>query len=387
MKIINLFFKKYWEKILLAIIIIVVIVGIVNLSFRVYDKYRKNLINDPNWLRENVELVKNKEEIYEVKKDGDVSIFNKNYQDIIEEKIDELKDSSFYTLEKPLLIYNPFGTANLSYYLYYTGNDENLEYKIETEGYNSFEKEIEHKDGNEYQLMGFVPGKLNTLTLTSDNKTYRFAITTPKSETNIDTQFEVIDGSSNEKLTDGLYAVLGYDKNYNSNIYLYDNGGTLRNELVLKSYRTDRIIFDDDYMYYAYKKNGIVKVNDLGKIEEFYDLGNYIMHHDMVYDKDNNRLVILVNEKNTDTIEDIVITLDLETKKVGKIIDMKDLLPEFYLNAVKPEGKNTYGGDELDWIHLNSLSLIGNDIVLSSRELSTIIYVSELIQNRLLNIY
>ena len=130
-------------------------------------------------------------------------------------------------------------------------------------------------------------------------------------------------------------------------------------------------------MYYAYNKKGIVKVNDLGKIEKFYDLGNYTMHHDMVYDEDNNRFVILVNEDGTDTIEDIVITLDLDTGKVKKILDMKDLLPEFYLNAVKPEGKNTYGGYELDWIHMNSLSLIGdNDIVLSSRELSTIIYIS-----------
>lgn len=115
-------------------------------------------------------------------------------------------------------------------------------------------------------------------------------------------------------------------------------------------------------MHYAYNKKGIVKVNDLGKIEKFYDLGNYTMHHDMVYDEDNNRFVILVNEDNTG--------------KVKKILDMKDLLPEFYLNAVKPEGKNTYGDYELDWIHMNSLSLIGDDIVLSSRELSTIIYIS-----------
>ena len=129
-------------------------------------------------------------------------------------------------------------------------------------------------------------------------------------------------------------------------------------------------------MYYAYSKKGIVKVNDLGKIEDFYDLGNYTMHHDMVYDEDNNRFVILVNEDDIDTIEDIIITVDLDTKKIEKIVDMKDLLPEFYLNAVKPEGKNTYGGYELDWIHLNSLSLIGDDIVLSSRELSTIIYIS-----------
>ena len=376
MKKIGQFFKKHWKKFLLAIIIIAVIVVIIYLSFRAYDRYRENLLRDPTWIRENVNFVENDEGVYEVEKDEEISIFSEDYQNIIEEKIEELKDKDDYTLEDPLLILNPYGTGSLSYYLYYTDSEEDLDYKIETEGYSNFEKEISHKDSNEYQLIGFVPGETNTLTLTSGDEEYEFTITTPKSESDIDTQVEVVEGDSEEELTDGLYALLGHDKNYNSNIYLYDNEGVLREEFVLDSYRADRIIFEDDYMYYAYNKKGIVKVNDLGKIEEFYDLGKYSMHHDMIYNKDNNRFVILVNEDGTDTIEDVIITLDLDTKKVEKIVDMKDLLPEFYLNAVKPEGKNTYGGYELDWIHLNSLSLIGDDIVLSSRELSTIIYIS-----------
>lgn len=246
-----------------------------------------------------------------------------------------------------------------------TDSDKTLDYKIETEGYSDFEKEISDKDSNEYQLIGFVPGKTNTLILKSGDEEHEFTITTPKSIAEIDNQLEIVDGDSSEDLTDGLCAVLGHDKNYNSNIYLYDNEGVLREEFVLDSYRADRIIFDDDYMYYAYNKKSIIKVNGLGKIEKFCDLGNYTMHHDMVYDEDNNRFVILVNEDDTDTIEDIVITLELDTRKAKKILDMKDLLPEFYLNTVKPEGKNTYGGYELDWIHMNSLSLIGDDIVLS----------------------
>ena len=381
MKRIGQFFKKHWKKFLLAIVIIIIIAGIIYLSIRAYDKYRENLLRDPVWIRENVKLVKNDEGVYEVNKNKDISIFSEDYQNIIEEKIAELKDKADYTLEKPLLIYNPYGTGSLSYYLYYTDSDENLEYRIETKGYSDFEKEIEKKDNNEYQLIGFIPGETNTLTLKSGNKEHEFTITTPKSKALIENQLKVKNGDSKEELTEGLYAVLGHDKNYNSNIYLYDNEGVLREEFVLDSYRADRIIFDDDYMYYAYNKKGIIKVNDLGKIEEFYNLGNYTMHHDMVYDEDNKRFVILVNEDDTDTIEDIVITVDLDTKEVKKIIDMKDLLPEFYLNAVKPEGKNTYGGYELDWIHLNSLSLIDDDIVLSSRELSTIIYISDAYNN------
>ena len=58
----------------------------------------------------------------------------------------------------------------------------------------------------------------------------------------------------------------------------------------------------------------------------------------MVYDQD--QLVILASENGADTIEDLVIILDLTTGEINKIIDMKNLLPEFYLTAVKPEGGN-----------------------------------------------
>ena len=60
---------------------------------------------------------------------------------------------------------------------------------------------------------------------------------------------------------------------------------------------------------------------------------------------------------------------------------MKNILEDMYKTAVSPESGNTYGGDELDWIHLNSLDIIGNDIVLSSRELSSIIYIEDIYQN------
>ena len=385
MKKIGQFFKTNWKKLLVLIVVIAVIAGIVYLGFRAYDKYKDNLLNDPSWLSQNISLEKNSEGVYEVKKDEKISIFTINYQDVIEKKIEELKDQADYSLDSPLIIYNPYGTGNLSYYIYYTSdNDSKLDYTIKTDGYSDF-KETLTSDLNktkEYQLIGFVPGEVNTLTLietgsNGDEKEKSYTITTPKITGDIDSKLEVVDGNeSADELTDGLYALLGHDKNYNSNIYLYDNEGVLREEFVLDSYRADRIIFDGNYMYYAYNKKGIVKVNKFGKIEKFYDLGNYTMHHDMVYDEDNNRFVILVNENGADTIEDVIITVDLDSGNVEKILDMKDLLPEFYLNAVKPEGKNTYGGYELDWIHLNSLSLIGNDIVLSSRELSTIIYIS-----------
>ena len=68
------------------------------------------------------------------------------------------------------------------------------------------------------------------------------------------------------------------------------------------------------------------------------------MHHDYVYDKENNKFLILVNsDKAKDkTIEDLIISLDLETGKVEEIVDMKDLMPDIYKEAKMPEsGVNT----------------------------------------------
>ena len=150
------------------------------------------------------------------------------------------------------------------------------------------------------------------------------------------------------ELSDGLFAVFGLDKSFNSNIYLYDNDGVLRGELPLKNYRSDRIEQVGDELLYSYSKNGFMTVNQLGKITNLYSIGSYKQHHEFRYDEEHNELVILVNEDNDMTIEDVMISLDLETNEVKELVDMKDLLPQLYEKAVSPEEGNTYGGDELD---------------------------------------
>lgn len=371
--------SKKSHKILIIFVALILIIGILSIIFgrRIYNNYLKN--------DDEISFVYS-DGIYEVNKDDDTSIFTSDYQDTIEKKIDELKDDGNYTIDNPLIIYNPYGTGSLSYYIYYTSDeDSRLSYKISTDGYDDFERNLsnDYSLEKEFQLIGFVPGEVNELTLRETNKNNEvlektYEIKTPKLNEDIDTQLEVTDGDAEAELSDGLYTVLGHDKNYASNIYVYDNSGVLREEFVLDGYRADRVIFDDDYMYYPYKKRGIVKVNNLGKIVKFYDLGNYAMHHDMVLDDD--KLIILVNQDNTETIEDTVISLDLESGEVKQLFDMKNLLPEFYETAVNP-GENSYGTNTLDWIHINALSIIGDDVVLSSRELSTIIYVSDFESN------
>ena len=358
--------KKH-KKILIVILILLVIVGIGFGGYKYYEYYQDNRMNNENWLKRHISLEANSEGVYEVKTDEDMSIFNLAYQNVIEDKINDLKEND-YSLENPLIIYNPYGTASMSYYVYLGDGYDDLSYEIQTEGYTDYEHDLGKKE--EYQLVGFIPGEENILTISSGDNTFETKITTPKIENKVNLQLEKTDGDSDDKLTDGLYAVLGHDKNYEANIYLYDNEGVLRNELILDDYRADRIIFDGDYMYYPYESRGIMKVNSLGKIVKMYDLGKYRMHHDMILD--DNKLVILVDEVGKDTKEDVIITLDLDNGDIKKVVDMKDLLPELYEKAILPEDNKT-----LDWLHLNALTLKGDDLILSAREISTIIYLSD----------
>ena len=67
-------------------------------------------------------------------------------------------------------------------------------------------------DNKEYQLVGFIPGETNTLSITNGNITFETEITTPEIEDDFDIQVEKTDGDSNNELADGLYTVLGHDK-------------------------------------------------------------------------------------------------------------------------------------------------------------------------------
>ena len=90
-------------------------------------------------------------------------------------------------------------------------------------------------------------------------------------------------------------------------------------------------------------------------------------------------MIALNPSTNDDTIEDRVVSLNIKTGKTQELVNMKELLPEMYETAEGKGEKNTYGGDELDWIHLNSLSLMDDgSLLVSSRELSTIIKITDL---------
>ncbi len=319
-------------------------------------------------------------------------IFTEERQTSTKEEIDKKLSTTLYTPEAPLVYYNPFGTNLRSANIYFTTEQaSSVTYTISVEDQTipAFTRQLENGEENgvttnhAYQLVGFIPDMDNTVTLTFYNKDgaeigkNSFVIAIPKVETAAEQKLtveEVKDVEDNE-LTDGLFSVFyGRRNGQLVNIDLYDNDGILRGELYVDGYRTDRILFIDGYLYYSVDEDKIVKVNRLGQAEKIYQLGQYEMHHDMAYQEDRNSFVILANDTKQDTVEDMLIELNLETGEVSKLIDLKDILPEAYEKAVLPKGDK-----KLDWAHVNAIQFIEDDsVALSFRELSSIVKIGNI---------
>lgn len=314
------------------------------------------------------------------------NIYTKAYQTESEKQIAEWKAEKNYTVDNPLLVMNPYGTNTGAVYFYGVSEREvSAKCTVKVKGKEDYSYTLKNNSrGNtqEFLITGLVPGEKNKVTLTfydkNKNISYKeYFIVTVSADSEIPA---VSSTKTTQKLSNGLFAILGHDKTDNANIYLYDNSGTSRGKIPLNSYRSDRLLFINGQMAYSYEDDKIALVSRLGKVTKTFSIDGYELHHDFAYDKDNGKILCLVNDKAKDTIEDVLISVDIKSGKVKKLIDFEDYFKEIREAAKQRDGgKNTYGGSELDWIHLNSFDLLDDgSIVLSSREQSTVIKMEDI---------
>lgn len=310
--------------------------------------------------------------------------YNAEEQQKIADELEKKKESQEYTLSNMLIEYNPFGTNTQSLYVYFeTDSAVKVSYTIHVKeddiadfSRNVYQDE-EYQKEHEFQVIGLIPDTENTITFyitnedgSTDTKeiVYEMGSLYGEEAVQLDTDVK----QSADKLEDGLYVVLGNDSPSMDFMYYYDNNGVLRGEVPLLGYRSYRLIFDENSMYYSISEKKMAQVNRLGQVTKVYDLGNYKLHHDYVFDENGNML-ILATDTTQDSVEDIVLKLDVNSGEVTEVLDLGDLFGEYKKTCVKNSS------DELDWMHINTIQYIGNgSVLLSSRETSTIIKVDNI---------
>lgn len=389
----NKIFKELGIVLGIIILAVVITFSCVKISAIIHEK---NIVNY-DWLKKNVFIVPSSTiaattSVYEIDKDEDINIYNENYRTVINHLYEGL-DLPTYTFQDSLIIYNLYGTNSLGFNIYFETEELSyLDYTItvDNESIPDFSRTLKNTGENnlttthEYQLIGFVPGNINYLTLELKDSSGEIIdsreITLDMSyvKTYSQTFAEITEGESSEELEDGLYTILGNDSDTQDYVAMYDNAGILRSEIPIIGYRAHRILFKDNSMYFSISQSKIVKMGRTGKVEEIYNTGHYHLHHDYAFTDDGN-IIVLANNNEKTTEEDCIIKINLETKEVTELIDFEPMFQSYVDTCVlDTTSQRDEGEDGLDWLHLNSIEYVDGDVFLSSRETSSILKVSNI---------
>lgn len=304
-------------------------------------------------------------------------------------------DGMTWTATTPLAVLNPFGTASNALYLYFqTDMPTEVSYTIhvEDESIPDYTAEAMDASGQEYtrthefQIIGLVPGKTNEVTMTisgswgNARQIVSFTVDMPETRSGYATQLEVTDGISEAAQAEGLFAMMRVN-GYLGYGFFYDDAGVLRYEMVLEGFGLDRLLFDGDEIVTCVSSSKLARIDRLGRVTQVYSLDGYELHHDIGFGADGEVLA-LAEVAGGETVEDRVLSIDLETGDVTEILDFTQVM-KGYFDMTRPVGPTDdffWQAGEWDWIHLNSLQYMPEDdsLIVSSRETSTIIKVANI---------
>lgn len=309
--------------------------------------------------------------------------YDLDVQEAIQSQIDALKEQD-HKMEDPLLIFDPYGTNTTSLYIWFEEEEASaLSYTIQCDGYADFNRtlysnsEDNTSSTHEHQLIGLVPGESNTITLSAKDsdgtllEQVEFTVEAPQLSSGYPTQIEK-NTENDTELSEGLYMTFGLNYSYDGYSFLIDNEGTVRGELPLDGDMIENIMFYDDAMFYSVDLSKAVRVDRLGKVIAVYEFPEYELHHDYVLNSDGE-IIALATEYAKDSVEDIIIAIDLESGDVEKIIDFDEVMGDYKALTQPYSADSMWGSQDWDWLHFNSIQLVNEDeMILSSRETSTI---------------
>lgn len=325
-------------------------------------------------------LAVNLEDAPEDDGEGPDPVYEEPQRTLRAELLEAQKQAGDYTPDDPLLVMNPFGTQAAGLYVHFTAESEGeLSFTVSAPASEDFTRIAQDHDpsatGVEAQVVGLVPGARNELTLTwtptaGDPVERTVEIDAPEPEDTYMSQLGRSVEGDEAQLSDGLLALAGVRERGNA-VHLYDNAGTMRGSIPTGDYQADNVRPADGEMVYSVGNSAVARVDGLGRVQDLYDLGDYIMHHDLTVQ--DGIAYVLVSDTGPETAEDKVLRLDLETGDVTELVDLADILPG-YDEMTHPRAD----ADVKDWVHINSIDVHGDAMYLSSRETSTVIALNNI---------
>ena len=161
--------------------------------------------------------------------------------------------------------------------------------------------------------------------------------------------------------------------------FFFDDAGVLRYEMVLEGFGLDRILFDGNEIVTCVSSTKLARINGLGQVTQVYDLGNFELHHDIGFGAEGEVLA-LAEEIGAETVEDRLLSIDLETGEVTELIDFSQLM-ESYFSTTRPVGplrRVLLAGGRMGLAASDSVQYMPEDdsVIVSSRETSALIKVT-----------
>lgn len=321
-----------------------------------------------------------KERLYEVARHTEVA-----------DRIAALKNTGDYTMDAPLVVYNPYGTNTLSLYVYFkTESPMKASYRISAQGSelatftaNCVNKK-EYVREHEYLLLGLAKGtnRVSVSLTGEEGDTYirNFYVTVENTIGQEREKLSVARGAGKGLPGDGLYVHFGNKIGGESLVLFYDNDGALRGEIPLRSGDCNRFLFSgmqDGLVYFNISDTQIAAMDRFGRVICVYTFDGYTIGKDYCFEKDTNNIFLLASKSGEDArkegTNDRVLSLDVASGEYKELVNLGSLLKEY------KELCNENEQGVLEWLTLNSIQSMGeNKILLSAREPSAVLCITDL---------
>ena len=321
---------------------------------------------------------------------GGFTYYNEEVQQRLAQSLMTMMAGGEFTMEAPLAVLNPFGTGSNGLYLYFnTDTNCQIRYTVTTEdesipAYTATANSAqEFGKVQEFLLIGLVPGLENEVTLEAVNRqgevkqSFTFTIQMPETTSGHANRLEATEGDSTAEMSDGLFYAMGLS-DYYGYTFFFDNDGILRYEMLLDGYHSDRILSLGDQILACVGSNKIARISRIGQVLQVYDLGRFELHHDFNWGPDGE-LVALATNTEGETVEDQLISINMESGEVTLLVDFSALMNSYFVTTEKVAANSSFFWQAglWDWLHLNSVQYLAEEdaVVVSSRETSTILKV------------